>query len=213
MSFLNHYKTLDTSDLAMIASKKGYDVYEDEDDEEDEEEDDDGDDDNEDGKDDESEREVKYSREQLIEMISDTDKKAEELATHYAKLSGDSLALCHGRADVRILQLDYNRTLFIDKDPSVLGDIIDDIHNVSFGNQMFDNILSIHGYADVDKLFPKLIVHLNQRGYLFITRLGDSNDRITTLEHLGMKYLGNFVTEVYRVPGIRIYTFLTFQKT
>lgn len=205
MSFLDHYKTLDTSDLAMIASKKGYDVYEDDGDDED-------DDENEDSEDDESEREVKYSHEQLIEMISDIDKESEKLATYYAKLSGDSLALCHGRADVRILQLDYNRTLFIDKDPAVLGDIIDDIHNVNFGDRTFDNILSVHGYADVDKLFPKLIVHLNPRGYLFITRLGDSDERITTLEHLGMKYLGNFVTEVYRVPGISIYTFLTFQK-
>lgn len=52
MSFLNHYEILDKMDLALIASSKGYDVYE-------------------------NDYEGRYPRGQLIEMILLADKKAE----------------------------------------------------------------------------------------------------------------------------------------
>lgn len=125
----------------------------------------------------------------------------EALSPLYEKLQGESLALCHGRADVRILPLDYDRTLFIDKDPAVLGD---------FDDQMIDNILAVHCYEN--KLYLTIVKHLNPHGYLFITPFKNDNKRIDTLEQLGMKYLGYYEMDIYRVSKVRPYTFLTFQK-
>lgn len=93
----------------------------------------------------------------------------------------------------------------------MLGDIIDDIENVDFDNQMFDNVLAVYCYAD--KLYPTIVEHLNPHGYLFITPFKNDNERIDTLEQLGMKYLGDYEMDIYRVFEIRPYTFLMFQKS
>ena len=164
-----HYATLPTEELQMLAGEKGL--------------------------------ERLSSREQLISALLAVDREAESLSQTYKQrgktLEGTTLVLCHGRAQVRILNIDYENAVFVDIDRDVLPDIFADYQRLKL-NTLFDNI--VMSYCPVPgKNDFSCLKYLKDTGEFFISEYKDpyvySNVRANGFVYNRTVYFDTFTVE------------------
>lgn len=113
MDLESHYETLNYIELILLAQSKGYSCTN------------------------------IHTKEALINALLFVDREASVKSSLVRKIDGMTLVICHGRAHARILEIDYNNTIFVDLDEFALPDINQDFSNLKL-NSYFDTIILIH---------------------------------------------------------------------
>lgn len=138
-----------------------------------------------------------YTRQELINAILFSDKGAAEEQKRHKKLPGYTLVLCHGRAHQRLLNIDYNKAVFIDQDPIALPDIVANYNNY-IPDQLYDNMIFVH--CPVPRIEELNVVnYLKPGGKLFILNYVQY-DMISAIEkYHDLTYIGTKIFDDFSI--------------
>jgi hypothetical protein len=151
-----------------------------------------------------------HTKKELINALLFVDQEASAKSSEVRKINGMTLVICHGRAHARILEIDYNNTIFVDLDEYALPDINQDFSNLNL-NSYFDTIILIHcPIFDVKNL--NFLRFLNEDGIFYMTSYSDyDNSLINDIKMIyGLAYIGIDKLKIYKVYGVEKKNFLTF---